>query len=63
MAQITVDLEKMDVKYDEENDVIYVSFGPPEEADDSEMLPNGIVVRYREGKPIGLTVVGSKTPK
>lgn len=61
MALITVDLEKMDVQYDEENDVIYVSFGSIEEADDSEMLPNGIVVRYRNGKPIGLTVVGSRS--
>jgi uncharacterized protein YuzE len=61
MTQITVDLEKLDVKYDVENDVIYVSFGSPEKADDSEMLSNGIVVRYRNGKPIGLNVVGSRS--
>ncbi|TXT57826.1 MAG: hypothetical protein BAJATHORv1_10534 [Candidatus Thorarchaeota archaeon] len=62
MAKISVDLEKLDVRYDHENDVVYVSFGPPQEADDSEMLPNGIVVRYKDGKPIGLTVVGTKEP-
>ncbi len=60
MAQIVIDLENMDVRYDPENDVVYVSFGPIQEADDSEMLPNGIVVRYKEGKPIGLTLVGTK---
>lgn len=60
MAQIIVDLENMDIRYDSENDVVYVSFGPIQEADDSEMLPNGIVVRYKDGKPIGLTVVGTK---
>ncbi len=60
MAQIVIDLEKMDIRYDSENDVVYVSFGPVEEADDSEMLPNGIVVRYKDGKPIGLTAVGTK---
>ncbi len=60
MAQIIVDLESMDIKYDSENDVVYVSFGPIQEADDSEMLPNGIVVRYKDGKPIGLTVVGAR---
>ncbi len=60
MAQIVVDLEDIDVRYDSENDVVYVSFGSIQEADDSEMLPNGIVVRYKDGKPIGLTVVGTK---
>ncbi len=60
MAQIVVDLESMNIKYDSENDVVYVSFGPIQEADDSEMLPNGIVVRYKDGKPIGLTVVGAR---
>ncbi|TFG27754.1 DUF2283 domain-containing protein, partial [Candidatus Thorarchaeota archaeon] len=41
--------------------MIYVSFGGPQEADDSEMLPNGIVIRYRDGQPIELTVVGAKS--
>lgn len=63
MAQIMVDLSEMDVEYDSENDVLYVSFGPPQESDDSEMLPNGIVVRYKDGRPIGLTVVGTKKPR
>lgn len=63
MTQILVDLENMDIRYDSENDVVYVSFGPIQEADDSEMLPNGIVVRYKDGKPIGLTVGGTKEPK
>jgi uncharacterized protein YuzE len=61
MAEIAIDLSEIDVKYDSENDVLYVSFGEPQEADDSEMLPNGIVVRYKDGKPIGLTVVGVKS--
>jgi hypothetical protein len=60
MAQIVVDLEEIDVRYDSENDVVYVSFGPVQEADDSEMLSNGIVVRYKDSVPIGLTVVGTK---
>ena len=60
MAQIAIDLSEIDVQYDSENDVIYVSFGKPQEADDSEMLPNGIVIRYKDGKSIGFTVVGAK---
>lgn len=63
MAQIAIDLSEIDVEYDSENNVIYVSFGKPQEADDSEMLPNGNIVRYKDGKPIGLTVVGVKSPK
>ncbi len=62
MTKIVVDLENMDIKYDSKNDVVYVSFGPVQEADDSEMIPNGIVVRYKDGQPIGLTVVGTKEP-
>ena len=61
MAQIAIDLSEIDVQYDSENDVIYVSFGKPQEADDSEMLPNGNVIRYKDGKPIGLTIVGVKS--
>ena len=60
MARIATDLEKMDIRYDSENDVVYVSFGPVQEADDLEMLPNGIVVRYKDGKPIELTAVRTK---
>ena len=60
MAQIAIDLSEIDVEYDSENNVIYVSFGKPQEADDSEMLPNGNVVRYKDGEPIGLTVVSVK---
>lgn len=61
MVQIVIDLSEIDVDYDAENNVIYVSFGKPQEADDSQMLPNGNVVRYKDGEPIGLTVVGVKS--
>ncbi len=44
MVQITINLSEIDVQYDSENDVIYVSFGKPQETDDSVMLPNGIVI-------------------
>lgn len=60
MAEISVNLESVEVSYDSDGDVLYVSFGRPQDADDSELLPNGIVVRYRKGKPIGFTVVGAK---
>lgn len=62
MVQAVVDLDKVDMVYDLENDVLYVSFGPVQEADGSEMLPNGIVVCYKNGNPIGLTIVGRNHP-
>lgn len=60
MAEININLESVEVRYDSDDDVLYVSFGEPQDADDSELLPNGIVVRYKDGKPIGFTVVGAK---
>ena len=53
-------LEKLDVDYDEEADVLYISFGPPVPASDSKILENDIVVRYKGDKIIGLTVPSLK---
>jgi len=50
-------IEKLDVAYDKERDVLYISFGKPKEADESKLTQNDIVVRYRHGKVIGLTVI------
>ena len=49
--------EALDVFYDKAADVLYISFGPPREADDSEMTQNDIIVRRTGGKIIGLTVL------
>jgi len=50
-------IEKLDVAYDKERDVLYISFGKPKEADESKLTQNDIVVRYKHGKVIGLTVI------
>jgi uncharacterized protein YuzE len=42
--------------YDEEADVLYISFDRPQRATDSEMLDQGILLRYRDEKLVGLTV-------
>jgi uncharacterized protein YuzE len=49
-------VRKMWIDYDKEADVLYISFRRPQKATDSEMLENGILVRYRGGEIIGLTV-------
>jgi len=50
-------IEKLDVTYDKQRDILYISFGKPKEADESKLTENDIVVRYRHGKVIGLTVI------
>ncbi len=49
-------VKDMHVRYDEEVDTMYVNFGAPVPADDSEMGANDILYRYREGEIIGITV-------
>jgi uncharacterized protein YuzE len=53
-------LEKLDVDYDEEADVLYISFGPPVSASDSKILDNDLVVRYKGERIVGITVPSFK---
>ena len=48
--------ENLSIRYDREADVMYVSFGPPVPADDSEMGEDDILYRYKNGEVVGLTV-------
>ena len=45
------------VDYDEEADVLYISLQHPQRATDSKMLDNGILLRYREKKLVGITIL------
>ena len=45
------------VDYDREADVLYISFQRPQKATDSEMLENGVILRYQGDKIIGLTIL------
>jgi uncharacterized protein YuzE len=44
------------VDYDKEADVLYLSFEKPQDATDSKMLDNGILLRYRGDKLVGITI-------
>lgn len=48
---------KMWTDYDREADVLYVSFKRPQKATDSEMLDNGVILRYRDDELVGVTVL------
>ncbi len=48
---------KMWIDYDQEGDVLYISFKRPQKATDSEMLENGILLRYRDDRLVGMTIL------
>ena len=54
---IALSPDKMEVEYDKEADVLYISFSPGMAADDSELTDNDIIIRYKNRKIIGLTVL------
>ena len=58
MASIVLKPDKLDVKYDKENDVLYISAGKPREADDSIEPQEGVVIRTRKGELVGITIIG-----
>ena len=50
--------QKLDIDYDEKSDVLYISMGKPQEADDSMEPQEGVVIRTRKGELVGITIVG-----
>ncbi len=46
--------------YDSEGDVLYINFGKPEAADDSDVTDGGVIIRLREGKIVGLSILNAK---
>ncbi len=52
-------LEDLNIEYDEESDVLYISFGSPQAADNSEITDEGVVIRTKGEKIVGLTVLNA----
>lgn len=55
-----VGLGKANMQYDPEGDVLYIHFGKPQAADDSDMTDEGVIIRLRKGKIVGLTILNAK---
>jgi len=53
--------EKIKLDYDPEGDVLYISFGEPQAADDADVSEDDIIVRTRAGKIVGLTVLNASS--
>lgn len=48
---------RMWIDYDKEADVLYINFKRPQKATDSEMMKNGILLRYRDEELVGMTIL------
>ncbi len=46
--------------FDEEADVLYVSFERPQGATDSELSEDGVLMRYRGDQLVGVTVLNAR---
>ena len=46
--------------FDEEADVLYVSFERPQDATDCELTEDGVLMRYRGERLVGVTVLNAR---
>ena len=51
--------DKLFVDYDQGADVLYVSFGEPQKADDAVQNRDGIITRKKGDKIVGLTILNA----
>ena len=49
------------VDYDREADVLYISFTRPQEATETDLTDEGFLLRYRDGRIVGVTVLDAST--
>lgn len=49
--------KKMWIDYDEEADVLYISFQRPQKATDTEMTKEGVLLRYKGNELVGITIL------
>ena len=61
MEKVAISLETIDLDYDEEADVLYISFGKPREAKDSLEVEDGVIYRIADNEVVGITITDFKT--
>ncbi len=49
--------ENIWIDHDREADVVYINFRKPCSSDDSELTDEDIIIRYKDGEVVGLTVL------
>ncbi|RKX63610.1 MAG: hypothetical protein DRP34_01555 [Thermodesulfobacteriota bacterium] len=45
------------IDYDEEADVLYISFRRPQKATDTKMTKEGILLRFKDNELVGITIL------
>lgn len=55
-VKANISIENLQIDYDRDADVLYISFGDPKEANDSIEVQDGIVCRLQDSKLIGITI-------
>jgi uncharacterized protein YuzE len=58
---ISFPVKRFWVDYDDEADVLYISFARPQIATNAEMTEDGILLRYRDKTLVGVTVLDAST--
>jgi uncharacterized protein YuzE len=53
-------LDKLKFNYDPEGDVLYINFDEPMAADDSDITDEGVIVRLRDKRIVGFTVLNAR---
>lgn len=53
--------KKLWVDYDEDADVLYLSFRRPQKADDSELRDDGIILHRNRDRIVGVTILEAST--
>jgi uncharacterized protein YuzE len=51
--------KKIRVDYDEMADVLYVNFKEPNQADDSDLTDDDVIIRYEKGQVVGMTFLNA----
>lgn len=60
MEKVALSLQRIDLDYDEEADVPYISFGEPREAKDTIEVEDGILYRIADNEVVGITITDFK---
>ncbi|TDA41957.1 MAG: hypothetical protein DSO07_01865, partial [Thermoproteota archaeon] len=50
MEKVALSLKRINLEYDEEADVLYISFGEPREAKDSIEVEDGVIYRIADNE-------------
>jgi len=58
MAQADI-VERTKLNYDVQSDVLYINFDQPQAADDSDITDEGVIIRLRDNKIVGLTILNA----